>query len=375
MVEPALAVGSSNAVKSVLSAIYHIRCDTGAVEARAKAIAVEQSVEMPVEAIDDGFVLGEILGRVEGIKELAAGLFEVRIALAAATVGRDAGQFLNMLFGNTSLHEDIVLHDFVLPPDLEASFGGPRHGLEGLRARVGAGKRALTCSALKPQGLPLPQLGELARRFADGGVDYIKDDHGFADQAYAPFAARVAAIVQALRGIATTHYVPSLSGDLDTMRRQIAIAADAGIACAMVAPMIMGAANFHRLVHDHPDFAFVAHPSLAGASRIAPAPLFGKLFRALGADALVFPNHGGRFGYTPETCATIARYAREDRNGLKAALPVPAGGLGRERVPELLDFYGPDVMLLIGGALIAARNKLTEAAADFVAAVKAHPYE
>ncbi len=36
-------------------------------------------------------------------------MFEVAIALAAATVGDDAGQLLNMLFGNTSLQEDVVL--------------------------------------------------------------------------------------------------------------------------------------------------------------------------------------------------------------------------------------------------------------------------
>jgi ribulose-bisphosphate carboxylase large chain len=376
MVEPALVFRSFYAVKSVLSATYHIRCDARAIEARARTLAVEQSVEMPVEAIDDEFVLREVLGHVEAIKELETGLFEVHLALGAETIGSDAGQLLNMLFGNSSLHEDVVLQDFVLPPDLEKSFGGPLHGLAGLRTRVGAGKRALTCSALKPQGLPLTQLGDLARRFADGGVDYIKDDHGFADQTYAPFAQRVAAVAKALAASGgRTIYIPSLSGDLDTMRRQIAVAADLGISAAMVTPMVAGVANFHRLVRDHPGFAFFAHPSLAGAARIAPAPLFGKLFRAFGADALVFPNYGGRFGYTPQICAAIAHYSGEPRNGLAAAVPVPAGGLQRERIPELLDFYGADVMLLIGGALLATREKLTEATAAFVAAVEAHPYD
>ena len=119
---------------------------------------------------------------------MAPGLFEARISLAAATVGRDAGQLVNMLFGNTSIHDDVVLHDAEIPDEVAAAFGGPRHGLDGLRKRVGAGTRALTCSALKPQGLPPAKLAELARQFADGGIDYIKDDHGLADQAYSPFA-------------------------------------------------------------------------------------------------------------------------------------------------------------------------------------------
>ena len=167
-----------------LQAIYHIRSDARSIEARARAIAVEQSVEMPLSAIADEFVHAEIVGRVEGIAEQEPGLFEVRISLAAQTVGGDPGQLINMLFGNTSLHDDVTLHDVALPAELVKGFGGPRHGLHELLRRVGAPARALTCSALKPQGLPAARLADLALRFARGGVDYIKDDHGLADQAY-----------------------------------------------------------------------------------------------------------------------------------------------------------------------------------------------
>jgi ribulose-bisphosphate carboxylase large chain len=366
-------------VHSALQAIYHVRCDAHSIEERARAIAVEQSVEMPVAAIDDDFVKSEIVGRVEAISELAKDQFEVRVALAAATVGGDAGQLINVLYGNSSIHDDVVLQDVELPSDLVQAFGGPRHGLDGLRRRVGASDRALTCSALKPQGLPAAKLAELAQKFAQGGIDYIKDDHGLADQAYAPFAARVTAITAAMAAVATpcggaTRYVPSLSGDLDSMRAQIAIAAAAGIDTVMVAPMIAGFSNFHALVRDHPQMAFMAHPTMAGAARVAPPLLIGKLFRMLGADALVFPNHGGRFGYSPETCGLLARAALADWDGLRPALPVPAGGMTPARVPEMLDFYGADIMLLIGGGLLAARERLTEETAAFVAAVRQYPY-
>src|SRR5258707_9458070 len=136
----------------------------------------------------------------------------------------------------------------------------------------------------------------------------------------------------------------------------------------MAAPMIAGLANFHRLVREHPDMAFFAHPTLAGAA-IAPPLLFGKLFRMLGADAVIFPNHGGRFGYSPETCRRLASAALREWHDLRPCVPVPAGGMTRERVPEMLDFYGPDIMLLIGGALLAARERLTEATAAFTQSV------
>jgi ribulose-bisphosphate carboxylase large chain len=122
-----------------LQAIYLVRCDARSIEERARAIAVEQSVEMPVSAIADDFVRSEIVGRVEAITERDSGLFEVHVSLAVETVGHDPGQLINMLFGNTSLHEDVVLCDVALPKELVAVFGGPHHGLHELRRRGGGG--------------------------------------------------------------------------------------------------------------------------------------------------------------------------------------------------------------------------------------------
>ena len=359
---------------SRLIAIYHVRSDARAIEARAQTIAVEQSVEMPLSAIADQHILEAIVGKVEAISQVEPGLFAVRIALARATVGNDAGQLINMLFGNTSLQDDVILHDAEFPDELVAGFGGPHVGLAGLRERTGAQDRALTCSALKPQGLSPARLAELAIRFARGGIDYIKDDHGLADQAYSPFAARCDAVAAALRASGHSRYVPSLSGDLDALRAQIAAAQNAGIDTVMVQPMIMGLSNFAKLVAENPGMAFFAHPTLAGAARISPQLLFGKIFRMLGADALVFPNHGGRFGYSADTCRELAQTALADWHGCKPAAPVPAGGMTIERVGEMLDFYGAEVMLLIGGALLEARERLTEETAAFVAKVKGYRY-
>ena len=50
-----------------LTAIYRVRSDAQSIEARAQAIAVEQSIEMPVAAVDDPIVLRDIVGAVEAI--------------------------------------------------------------------------------------------------------------------------------------------------------------------------------------------------------------------------------------------------------------------------------------------------------------------
>ena len=356
-----------------LTAIYHVRAEAAAIEARARAIAVEQSVEMPVEAIDDATVLAETVGRVEAIEDIGGGVFAVSIALAVATTGCEAGQLVNMLFGNTSLQDDTALHDAELPPALAGAFHGPNFGVAGLRRRQSVARRAMTCGALKPQGLAPAALADLARRMAEGGIDFIKDDHGLADQAYSPFAARVPLIAAALRAVGgPTRYVPSLSGNLDDLRLQIRLGLDEGIDTFMAAPMILGLPTFATLTRETPQAAFFAHPTLAGLARIAPPLLFGKLFRLFGADALIFPNYGGRFGYSEATCRLLAQNARAPWHAVRPSIPVPAGGMVPARVPEMLEFYGPDTILLIGGALLAARQRLTEQVAAFVDAVEGH---
>ena len=351
---------------SRLTAIYRIRSDARTIDERARSLAVEQSVEMPVEAIDDPGVREDIVGRVEHIADLGDGVFEARIALAVATTGAEPGQLLNMLYGNSSIHEDVTLWDAELPDELLRAFPGPNRGLDGLRQRVGAAGRAMTCSALKPQGLPPEKLAAIALRMAEGGIDFIKDDHGLADQAYSPFARRVAAVAAALRRTGrTTCYLPSVTGNLEQMRAQVAQAQEEGVDFVLVTPMIAGLANFQALVRGFPRMGFMTHPALAGASRIAPPLLLGKLFRLTGSDATVFPNHGGRFGYSPATCKALAEACRRPCAGRRPAAPVPAGGMTADRVDEMLSFYGRDTMLLIGGGLLQAGERLAEAAAAF----------
>ena len=360
-------------MKTRITSVYRVKADASTIETRARGIAVEQSVEMPLEPIDDPFVINDIIGRVEEIKDTGGGWYEVRVGLASITTGCDGGQLINMLLGNTSLQEGVFLIDAEFPPDVIAAFAGPNIGLDGVRARVGA-KGALSATALKPQGTPPATLARLAYDIALGGIDYIKDDHGIADQFYCPFAARLPVIAEAVHmaakktGIAT-RYLPSLNGDLDKMRAQIALCRRHGVDGVLIAPMLCGFAQVQTLKRENPDFLFMTHPSMAGG-HIDAAFYFGKLVRLLGSDASVFCNYGGRFGYTPELCTRISRWCLEETPGLKRCVPVPAGGMELKRVPELLEFFSRDVILLIGGSLLATKQNITRETAAFCDAVR-----
>ncbi|MSR13685.1 MAG: ribulose 1,5-bisphosphate carboxylase [Gammaproteobacteria bacterium] len=359
---------------TTFSAIYHVTSNPAEIDARAAALALEQSVEMPATAICSDYVRQHTLGQVAQVAALDAQRFRVVLTLQVATTGAEPGQLMNMLFGNCSLQEDVQLVDVDFPAALLREFPGPRFGIAGIRRLLEVPERALTCTALKPQGLSPSELAALCVTFARAGIDVIKDDHGIADQAYAPFAARVRACQRGLNQVARDTgqracYAPSLSGGPRQLREQLDIVANEGVGMVLVAPMIMGLPVFHELVREHFQVPVLAHPALSGALRIAPPLFYGKLFRLFGADAVIFPNFGGRFSFSRETCHALVHAARMSWGDCASALPVPAGGMSVERVPEMIEAYGLDTMLLIGGGLLSAGDALARRCQEFVTAV------
>ena len=356
-----------------ITARYQVRVPAAEIDAFAAALALEQSVEVPLAAVRDPWVLDNTVGRVADITT-ANGGFEVTVKLALATTGLDPAQTINMLFGNASLHESVSLLDAQFPTSLLDHFPKPRHGIAGIRALLGVHDRALTCAALKPQGLSSDVLAGLLHTFAINGVDIIKDDHGLADQPYSPFAERVRACQRALRDAqrATGRnplYAPSIVGAPAQVRAQLRIAREEGVGMVLLAPALIGMPLFAELVAEPLGMAVLAHPAYAGATRVAHDWLFGQFFRLLGADAVIYPNFGGRFAFSPDTCRNIAANLRTPWHDVATAFPVPAGGITVERVPELLDFYGQDLMLLIGGSLLMAGDALAERTRAFAASV------
>jgi ribulose-bisphosphate carboxylase large chain len=364
---------------SWLKASYLVTCAERDVAARADAIASEQSVECPLEAITEQRILDEIVARVTAIEPAGSGRFRVDVAIAAQTIGTNPAQFINMIFGNASLWDDVSFVALEIPDDVLALFPGPRHGIAGIRRLLDAPDRALTNAAMKPQGLHVPELAAMCRTFALAGVDMIKDDHGIDDQGYSPFAERVRACQGAIaEAVAATGkpalYAPNLIGTPRILRERARIAREEGVRAVLVAPMLVGLPAFFDLVDEFPDFVYLAHPSFGGARAIAPELLFGRLLRLFGSDAVIFVNVGGRFGYTRETCAALASGARAPWGSVRPALPVPAGGMRMDRIEELLEFYGPDSMLLIGGNLLIEQDRVLERTHEFVKRVAAHCY-
>ena len=364
---------------------YLLSGDEDQARAMASDICFEQTVEFPGDLVPPGFIADAIVGRIERFDEVerpidverfdssglgpgsylgpVARLFRASISFAIETAQSDIVQLLNVVYGNISIKPNIRVERLELPAGLLAKFPGPRFGREGLRELLGVPSRPLTSTALKPMGLSPEEIADQAYRFALGGIDIIKDDHGILDQVFCPFEERVGRCAEAVgranreTGLRSV-YMANVTGRMDRIMNSARRAKELGAGGLLICPALTGFDAMRLLAEDSTiGLPVMAHPSFGGVlatskdSGITHATLYGTLMRLSGADASVYPNFGGRFSFTKEECVGIARATGEPLGALKQAFPAPGGGMTPERTAEMLQVYGKDFILLVGAGL------------------------
>jgi len=360
---------------------YRLRLAAGEdAEQRAGHLAREQSVEI-AEGAAPAEAEARSIGRVATVGAEGDGRWRVVVDYPLSTLGGELPQLLNVLWGNVSLQSGVRVEAVEWPPELLARFRGPACGVAGLRALCRAEGRPLTATALKPVGLTTRELARRAAECARGGIDIVKDDHGVADQEWSPFRERVLQVAELVRRAnrangGSTLYVPNLTGPVDRLAERLETLAEAEVRAALVAPALLGFDTVRALA-DSSGLALVAHPAFAGSLAgsehgLAPALLFGDLFRLAGADVVVFPNAGGRFPYGYDDCRAIAGRLGAPLGALAPSFLMLGGGVDRARLEHWIPRYGADTIWLVGGSLYA-RADLRAAAAEMVDAVRRIP--
>ncbi len=361
----------------------------------AQAIAREQTVEVP-SGVGGEALESRMLGSVEELEpaperewdapraesappDRSTRRFAVRIAYPLASTGTELTQILNVVYGNVSLMDGLRVVDLTLPRDILDALPGPRFGIAGIRALAGAAQRPLVAAAIKPLGLSPTELARLAAAFARAGVDIVKDDHGLTDQPAAPFAERVAAVADAVAAAnaatgGRTRYLPNVTGPIDTLEERLDHVVARGLSGVLLSPSLVGLDTMRAIAAGPRDLAVMAHPSHGQSAPgrpegIAPDVLYGTLYRAAGADMVVYPDAGGRYNWPEEACKAIAERLLAPLGSICPALPTPAGGMKIDAAARNFARHGQDAMLLIGGSLLmqkdleGAARRLVEAAA------------
>lgn len=341
----------------------------------AESIRGEQTIEFPID-LAAPWIQDEVVGKVaaicsEGDRHL------ISISYNEQVVGGEFNQLFNMLWGNVSIFPNIKLVEVDFGQEYLATVKGPAFGFAGLRARLGAEKRPLVATALKPMGQSAADFAEMATKLVRAGIDFIKDDHGLANQPWAPWDERVRAVADAVNEANAkygrqTIYAPSLNVPPTEIMQKAALAKEYGAGALLVLPGLTGLASIAGVAEL--GLPIMVHPSMLGSftqnqtTGIAHHLIYGVFPRLLGADISVFPNVGGRFSFTDRQCLQIQNAALASMAHLHQMVIAPAGGMTIEKLAAMHDLYGRDAMFLIGGAL--SRGNLYENAVAFVEAVQ-----
>jgi ribulose bisphosphate carboxylase large subunit-like protein len=199
------------------------------------------------------------------------------------------------------------------PDELVAALGGgPRLGLDGVRARLGPGAetRPLLGGIVKPSlGLGPGEVAATAAALARGGCDLIKDDELLADPDWCPLAERVPAVAAALAGIGRpVLYAANISGPVDTLLDRAAAAVDAGATAIMVNAFATGIDAVRAVAAAGLGVPVLAHR--VGAGPIVRNPEVGvdgavlcELTRIAGADLVQIGGFGGKLFDTHDEVA------------------------------------------------------------------------
>lgn len=345
-------------------------------ESRAANIALEQTVEIPRDVVPKGYIEDEILGRVESVAAEADASFIARVSYSPDSVGNQLPQLVNVMFGNSSMQKGLKVVGLDLGATLRVRFPGARFGVAGVRERAGRPTGGLICPVIKPQGSDADTLADIAYACALGGADVIKDDHGLTNQTMAPFRERCeklsAAVTRANRETGGhCLYMPNIAGQSDEFLAFARFAKDAGAGGVLVMPGLFGFDPVLQLAGaDWFDLPLMAHPTFLGAHVLSDsfgfshAMMFGVLQRLAGADISIFPNVGGRFGFSAGECLSIAEACRTTDGIGKPIFPSPGGGMSVDRAQDMRAMYGDDVVYLLGGSLLRHVDHIGETLRD-----------
>ena len=290
----------------------------------------------------------------------------LEIAFPVANVGANLPTLMSTLAGNLFELGEVTglrLLDVDLPADYAARFPGPQFGIEGTRAKAGVFGRPLIGSIIKPSiGLTPEQTADIADALCAAGIDFIKDDELLADPAYAPFEARLAAVMPVLRRHADRlgrmpMYAINISGGIDEMRRRHDAVAAAGGTCVMVSVNGVGFAGVEHLrsyselpIHGHRNGwgALTRHASLG-----FEFSAYQKLWRLAGIDQFHVNGLHSKFWEPDDSVIRSAKSCLEPFAGVRALMPVFSSGQWAGQAPEMYAaLQTTDLMHLAGGGII-----------------------
>lgn len=281
------------------------------------------------------------------------------------------------IFGMKAVN-NIRLVDVKWPKKLLKSFKGPNLGLRGVQRTMGIRNRPIIACVPKPKvGLTAKEQANVAYNVWYGGVDLVKDDENLTNQRFDKFKERVDLYMKARDKVekevggrkAALINVTSPANEIEKRIKYVAEHSNpfvmidiitTGWSALQYAREIVGdyglGIHAHRAMH-----AAFTRSKRHGISML----MIAETARIIGVDNIHVGTIVGKLEGGKTEVTTITEHVREvkpkgnkkypclsdDFTGVKPATPVSSGGLHPGLLPYIVDVFGNDLIIQVGGGI------------------------
>ena len=280
------------------------------------------------------------------------------------------------IFGMKALR-NLRLIDATLPQAYIKNFKGPHFGMDGIRKMTGISGRPLTGAVPKPKiGFTAQEHAEVGFETWMGGFDFVKDDENLTSTSFNRFEDRVKAMTK-LRDKAEKETGEkksaflNITADVGTMKKRADLLSEYGWNYAMIDVVVAGTASVMTMRDYCSDLGLAIHAHRAMHATFDRNKRHGitmyflaKIMRLIGVSQIHTGTAVGKLTGTRTESMLLADLLRkkmidaadnlclaQDWGKIKTAFPVSSGGLHPGLVPDVLDIYGKDLVLLVSGGI------------------------
>ncbi|HLC36555.1 MAG TPA: type III ribulose-bisphosphate carboxylase [archaeon] len=280
------------------------------------------------------------------------------------------------IFGMKALN-NLRLIDVSFPKEYLNAFKGPKHGTKGLRKLFKVNKRPLTGAVPKPKiGFSAAEHADIAFQTWTGGFDLTKDDENLTSTKFNNFNKRVELMTR-LRDKAEKETgevkdaLLNITGETNEMIKRAKLLHDNGWKYAMIDVVVAGTASVQTLRNVLGDYGMAIHAHRAMHASFDRNPKHGvsmqflaKLMRIIGVDQIHSGTAVGKLVGDKKEVLSIAETLRETKvkeskgfllnqewHSIKPAFPVSSGGLHPGLVPDVMNLFGNEFVLLVSGGI------------------------
>lgn len=273
--------------------------------------------------------------------------------------------------------KNLRLIDATIPPALLKSFKGPMYGMEGIRRMMGVKKRPLTGAVVKPKiGFSAAEHSKVAFETWMGGFDFVKDDENLTSLSFNRFGDRLKRMTklrdkaESLTGEKKSAFF-NITAEVGEMMRRAEMVADYGWDYVMIDVVVTGNAAVQTMRDYLGDLGLAIHAHRAMHAAFDRNPKHGltmqflaKTMRMLGVNNIHTGTAVGKLVGTKPEVQAIADVLREkktkakkglileqDWGNTKSVFPASSGGLHPGLVPDVMDIYGNEFILLVSGGI------------------------